>query len=103
MIPGGNTAKLVKIQDPSDDDFRASEVCDKLKFTKPTPVVILAGAYTQRAGKTLAGVCRAALRTDAVIIDSGVGSGIEKFCIRKNVPLIGVCPENEIKYPRINP
>jgi hypothetical protein len=51
----------------------------------------------------LAGVCRAALRTDAIILDSGVGSGIEKFCIRKNVPLVGVCPENEIKYPRINP
>jgi hypothetical protein len=46
MIPGGSTAKLVKIQDPSDDDFRASEVCDKLKFTRPTPVIILAGAYT---------------------------------------------------------
>jgi hypothetical protein len=37
------------------------------------------------------------------VIDSGVGSGIEKFCLRKNVPLIGVCPEKEIAYPKINP
>lgn len=54
-------------------------------------------------GKALAGVCRAAFRTDAYIIDSGIGSGIEKFCLRKNVNLIGLAPENEISYPRINP
>lgn len=58
---------------------------------------------TQRAGKTLAGVARAAFRTDAVVIDSGLGTGIEKFCARKQVPLIGVAPEQEIIYPRINP
>lgn len=103
MIPAGNTAKLVRIPDPTDQDFRASEVCDRLKITQPTPVIILAGAMTQRAGKTLAGVARAAFRTGAVIIDSGLGSGIEKFCARKQVPLIGVAPEQEIIYPRINP
>jgi hypothetical protein len=65
-------------------------------------------------GKILAGVCRAALRTDAFIIDSGIGSGIEKFCLRKSkvnikyllmvdVKLMGVCPEAEITYPKINP
>jgi len=80
-----------------------SEVCDRLKFNKPTPVVILAGAKTHRAGKTLAGVCRAAFRTGACIVDSGLASGIEKFCMRKNVPLIGVCPETEISYPKLNP
>lgn len=36
------------------------------------------------SGKALAGVCRAAFRTDAYILDSGVGSGIEKFCLRKS-------------------
>jgi len=51
----------------------------------------------------LAGVCRAAFRTGACIVDSGLASGIEKFCIRKNVPLIGVCPETEIAYPKLNP
>ncbi len=51
----------------------------------------------------LAGVARAAFRSGAYVIDSGVGSGIEKFCMRKDVPLLGVCPENVIAYPKINP
>ena len=103
MIPAGNIAKLIKIPDAQHPDFRVSEVCDKLKFTQPSPVIILAGAMTQRAGKTLAGVCRAAFKTDAFIFDSGIGSGIEKFCLRKNIPLIGIAPEQEVIYPRINP
>jgi len=103
MIPAGKTAKLVWVPDPYSPDFRASEVFDKLKLIDATPVIILAGAYGQRAGKTMAGIARAAFRAGAVIIDSGVGSGIEKFCLWKNVPLIGVCPESQISYPKINP
>ena len=99
MIPAGRTAKLIRVPDPNHEDFRVTEPLDKLKFIEPTPVIILAGAMTERAGKVLAGVARAAFRADACIIDSGVSSGIEKFCMRKNVPLIGVCPENEISYP----
>jgi hypothetical protein len=49
LIPAGKTAKLIRIKNPDDTDFRISEVCDKLKFVKPTPVIILAGAMTQRA------------------------------------------------------
>jgi hypothetical protein len=93
IIPAGKTAKLIRIKDPNDPDFRISEICDKIKFVNACPVIILAGAMTQRAGKALAGACRAAFRTDAFILDSGIGSGIEKFCLRKNVNLIGVCPE----------
>jgi len=37
------------------------------------------------SGKALAGACRAAFRTDAYILDSGVGSGIEKFALRKSI------------------
>lgn len=103
MIPAGNTAKLIRVPDPNSDDFRVSEVCDKLKLTNPTPIIILAGAMTERAGKTLAGVARAAVRADATIIDSGICSGIEKFCLRKHIPLFGVGPEKEVIYPRINP
>lgn len=97
LIPAGKTAKLVRISNPDDSDFRISEICDKLKFVNAAPVIVLAGAMTQRAylryffinillcsGKALAGVCRAAFRTDAYIIDSGIGSGIEKFCLRKS-------------------
>lgn len=51
----------------------------------------------------MAGVCRAAYHMDAIILDSGISSGIEKFCIRKSVKLIGVAPENEILYPKVNP
>ena len=41
-----------------------------------------------------------------------MGSGIEKFCLRKSnclplnlldVNLVGVCPEAQVTYPRINP
>jgi len=104
MIPAGNTAKLVRVPDPNSSEFRISEVCDKIKLNQnqPTRVIILAGASSQRAGKTLAGVARAASKSDSVIIDSGLASGIEKFCTRKNVTLIGVAPENEIIYPRIS-
>jgi len=103
IIPAGRTAKLIRVPDPYSQDFRVSEVCDKLKFIEGSPIIILAGAYTQRAGKVLAGIARAAFRAGATIIDSGVGSGIEKFCMRKDVPLVGVCPEKEIAYPKINP
>lgn len=99
MIPAGRTAKLVRVPDPNVEDFRVTEPLDKLKFVEPTPVIILAGAMTERAGKVLAGVARAAFRAGACIIDSGIGSGIEKFCMRKSVQLIGVCPEHEISYP----
>lgn len=44
-------------------------------------------------GKFYAGITRAAFNTDAVIIDNGVGSGIEKFALRRGVKLIGVAPE----------
>ncbi len=49
IIPAGKTAKLVKIKNPNDADFRISEICDKLKFVNAAPVIILAGAMTQRA------------------------------------------------------
>ncbi len=48
-------------------------------------------------------MCRAAYHTDAIIIDSATTTGIEKFCIRKGVKLVGVAPEAEILYPKVNP
>lgn len=103
MIPAGQTAKLVRVTNPLSTDFRISEVADRLKFIQPTPVVILAGAITERVGKTMAGICRAAFNTGAFVIDSGLGTQIEKFCQRKGVILIGVYPEAEVDYPRVNP
>lgn len=49
IIPAGKTAKLIRIKSPGDKDFRISEICDKLKFINATPVIVLAGAMTQRA------------------------------------------------------
>ena len=46
MIPAGITSKLARVPDPNDPDFRVSEICDKMKFIQPTPVIILAGAMT---------------------------------------------------------
>ena len=70
---------------------------------EPTPVVLLIGANTQNQGKLFAGISRAAFNTRAIIIDSGLQTGIEKFCIRRNITLIGVAPESAIEYPRPNP
>jgi hypothetical protein len=103
MIPAGRTAKLVRVPEPYKEDFWVSEVCDKLKLNEAAPVIILAGAMGTTQGKVLAGIARAAFRAGAYVVDSGVGSGIEKFCMRKDVPLIGVCPEAAISYPKINP
>lgn len=103
MIPGGQPAKLVRVHNPTSQDFRVSEIADRLKFVQPTPVVCLAGAKSERPGKTMAGITRAAFNTGAFVIDSGLGTCIERFCQRKSVPLIGVCPESEIDYPRLNP
>lgn len=103
MIPGGQPAKLIRIHNPQGSDLRISEICDRLKFVQPTPVICLAGAKSERPGKTMAGVCRAAFNTGAFILDSGLGSSLEQFCQRKGVTLIGVCPEAEVDYPRLNP
>jgi hypothetical protein len=89
MIPAGQTAKLIRVTNPLSQDFRISEVADRLKFIQPTPVVLLAGAMSERCGKTMAGVCRAAFNTGAFVIDSGLGTQVEKFCQRKGVILIG--------------
>ena len=46
LIPAGKTAKLIRVGNPKDQDFRITGVCDKLKFIKPAPVIVLAGAMT---------------------------------------------------------
>ena len=101
-IPQGQPAKLIRIPDPNNKVFRASEVADRLKFIQPIPVIILAGAMENREGKVLAGIARAAFNTTSLVMDSGLISGIERACIRKKVQLIGVAPEAQISYPKIS-
>jgi SLOG in TRPM, prokaryote len=50
----------------------------------------------------MGGIARAAFNTGAVLIDSGIGSGLEKFCIRKGLKLVGVCPGSQISYPKLS-
>ena len=45
-------------------------------------------------GKFYAGVVRAAFNTDAVIVDNGLASGIERFALRRGVKFIGIAPES---------
>ena len=100
IIPSGKPAKLVKIPDINNKDLRATEILFKLKITDPTPTILVAGAMSSTKGKILAGLVRAAQNTDAVIIDSGCQTGMEKFCVRRNVKLIGIAPESQIQYPK---
>lgn len=101
QIPLGQPAKLIRIPDPYNPDFRIQEVADRLKFVQPTPVILLAGASTPRAGKTMAGIARAAFNSGSIMIDSGMGSEIEKFTMRRGIKLLGVCPESEVTFPKI--
>ena len=42
------------------------------------------------------------LYQDAVIMDSGMTSGVEKYAMRRGVKLIGVGPERELMLPKQN-
>ena len=66
------------------------------------PVINIIGGNTNRKNKLMAGLSRAALNCRALIIDSGIQTGIEKFCLRKNLNLIGIAPENQIEHPKNN-
>ena len=50
----------------------------------------------------MGGLARAAYNTGAIVIDGGLGSCVEKFCLRKNLKLVGVCPEAQISYPKLS-
>ena len=101
QIPLGQPAKLIKIFEPNNEDFRITEVANRLKFVQPTPVILLAGAYKAR-GKTMAGIARAAYNTRSIVLDSGMGSEIEKFTMRKGTQLLGVCPDAQVSFPKIS-
>ncbi len=103
IVPGGKNASLCLVNEPFNKNLRVSDIADHFKFIEPQQVIVLIGANTRRKVKLFAGISRAALNTRAIIIDSGLQTGIEKFCLRKNITLIGIAPENKIEYPKINP
>lgn len=103
IIPGGKNARLCIIHNPlliyNKMEF---EIAEHYKFLKPTPVVNLIGANTNNKGKIMAGISRAVKNTDSIVVDSGIHTGIEIFCLRKNITLIGVAPEYMIELPKPN-
>ena len=70
---------------------------------KEIPIITKDGKKESSRGKFYAGIARAAFNCDAIVVDSAVANGIEKYAMRRGVRLIGVAPENEIKFPKINP
>merc|ERR1712228_580335 len=75
QIPQGIKCKLIRIPDPEGEEFRISEVGDRLKFIDPTPVLVLSGAMNQeRDSSTMAGICRGAFNTKCTILDCGMAS-----------------------------
>jgi len=103
LFPAGKVAKLAKILDPIHIYNKLPDILERFGFRDPTPVIYMAGAKDSGRAKFYAGICRAAFRVDALIIDSGIKTGIEQFALRRKVKVAGVFPEGEIKLPKINP
>jgi len=82
LFPKGKVAKLCRTRTPDLNKFNLKEILIKFKLMEPTPVIVLSGARFHDKGKFLAGIARAAFKTGACIIDSGVRTGIEAFCMR---------------------
>lgn len=91
IFPGGKLAKLVgvvhkaKIENPNLTDRQLLDIARAFKFVEGMPVVVMAGARETGRGKFLAGLSRAAFRSDAAIIDSGIETGIENYCLRRSI------------------
>lgn len=75
-----------KIENPKLSDAHLLSIIRAFKFVEGSPVIVLSGARDSGRGKLLAGLSRAAFRSDAVILDSGVETGIESFCLRRSSP-----------------
>jgi hypothetical protein len=67
------------------------DILRAFKFVEGCPVLVMAGARESGRGKFLAGLARAAFRSDAVVIDSGVETGIENYCLRRSCLKITRC------------
>lgn len=100
IFPGGKVASLCRIEKMIDfDDNILADTLKKFKFSAPSPVVILTGARDSNRQNLLEGVSRAAFRSDAVIVDSGIKNGIERSVLRQNLKLVGVFPNERISLP----
>lgn len=105
QFPAGIISRLAKIHKLLDIVEQEYEplyvILKRFKFDKPQPVVILAGSHSKGRESFLGGIANAAKRTDAIIIDSGINSGVEKSCIRNKTDLLGVFIEKNIVMPQM--
>jgi hypothetical protein len=88
IFPGGKLSKLCKIKSSKNIEKQLPKILEAFKFKEAVPSLVIAGSRDKNRGKLLAGVARSAFRSDAVILDSGVASGIEKYCLRRSKNLI---------------
>lgn len=77
-------SKLCKIKNSKKVTQHLPKILEAFKFKKALPSIVMAGSRDNKRGKLLAGVARAAFRSEAVILDSGVASGIENYCLRRS-------------------
>jgi hypothetical protein len=106
VYPLGGVSKYAKILSMMDfvDDDHLRQILRKFGYDMPRPVIIFSGAHEPDRDTTLMlGVCNAAVKSDAVIIGSGVRSGVERFCGVKGVDLVGVYPESLVVMPKVSP
>jgi len=77
LFPGAKVAKLCKVISKDFNMIDLDNVFKKFKIKEPHPVIIIAGGMFTERGKFYAGIARAAFKTDAVVLDSGIKTGIE--------------------------
>ena len=87
LCPKGPVIKLCRTRTPKLEKFNLKEILTKFKLTKPQPVIVLSGCRFAEKVSFLGGIARAAFKTGAMIIDSGVRTGIETFCMRNSKTL----------------
>lgn len=68
---------------PFNKNLRIPDIVGHFKFIEPQQVLVLIGANTWRKIKIFAGKSRASLNSGAVIINRGLQTEIEKFCLMK--------------------
>jgi len=79
LFPKGKMAKLCRLRTPDLTKFKCKKILTSFKLTEPTPVVLIAGSRFYKKGKFYGGIARGAYKTGAIIIDSGIKTGIEPF------------------------
>jgi len=82
LFPMGRIAKLCRLRTPDTSKINLKDVLTKFKITKPRPVIVVSGSRFSNKGRFYAGIARTAFKTGALIIDSGIRTGIEHFTTR---------------------